>query len=517
VSGWCSVYARSQGCTTAHVYSVSGDTDLVLTLFRAASVSGIVVMPDGAPARGADVRLRGGEYDCTSADAEGRFEFTAVDPRTRGISAKVDGGFSASAELALPEGGAASDVRLVLQPPARSYVHVRVADAADAGVPGATVEAYRHTTVADADGLATLPIAEPPGEEVPLEIRAEGFCTSAVSTRTFPSRDAPFLNVVLRGAVPVTVDAHAQDGTPLDPSVRFDGGDVTSTDRDSAWYLDPDATYSVRIHANGLLPLEIEGWRPPSGGGVLEATLRPAAAVRGRAVDAQGAPLACVFLCLDREEGSWRIDCQPDGSFLLEDLPLGRATMFVGSEDACQGAAIEIAAVSGQVTDVGTLVLVPHVALTGRIVDSESRPLGGATIRIGTGASLQDTYSHTDGTFRILAPGFLSGRLIVSKRGFGTVRLEVEAGPARSLGNLVLPAPGSVEIVESLDSEEEGDEEVEVAWPDGTVICRTLPGRIDALAPGRYVARLRHGKETLEQSIEVTSGETTTVTFRLER
>lgn len=498
--------------------AASGDQDEIVALTRFASVSGIVVMPDGAPAVGADVQLLGPDigWSVTETDAGGRFELEEADPRSRTVCADIGEVLRASQEIQLAEGGAASDLRLTLMPREHSYVRVRVLDGKGLGVRGARVTDERT----DEDGAATLALLEPLGTEVWLTAEAAGFLDTPFAAHTFWSPDlAPVLDVVLREGVLVRLDARTADGTPLeDASAELAGAEGRCGDAER-WQLDPEAEYTVWVRAPGFITSKLEGWVPPPGGGVLAVTLRPCAAVRWRVVDSAGAPVTEVYATI---EGTIdygypdEIECDTDGSYLLGGLGEGHGILVLGRRYSDLEAAAEISTASGQVTDVGTLTLVPEATVTGRVVDSASRPLGGATVGIDT--SLPDLYerafSHADGTFRIRVPGFAPGSLIVRKRGYGTVRTEFAPGPARFLGAIALPTPGSVDVeVETIDGEEAS---VVLAWPGSASVARGA-GRKEDLAPGRYIARLERGGATIEQEVVVVAGETTKVTFRLER
>lgn len=476
-----------------------------ITLERAGSVSGIVVMPDGAPAAGANVWLES-SCTCRATDAQGRFEFSQAHPPGGELRAGLDG-LVAATEFRLFEGGAASDVRLVLSKREVSFVRIRVLDGKGRGVR----DARASWQSAGDDGTVTVKLSEPPGTETDLDVTAPGFLSASIRARTFPSPDvAPVVEVALRAGVHILLDARAPDGTALLARASFTREGETR----GRICLEPEAVYDVRIVADGCLPFDIKGWRAPPCDSVLAATMRPCAAVRGRVVDSQGEPVTysrAVF-------GDWVRDLsgERDGCFLIEGIGEGRGTLSFVRPGRPVEAALEIETLSGRVTDVGTVTLKPPVALAGRVVDSAKRPLGGAIVWIETAPRDSDryTFSHADGTFRILIPAFASVSVLVRKHGFGTVLAEAGSGPARTLGDLVLPAPGSVEVeVEGL-----GRASVELAWPGGPAFrTEQPPGRMEDLAPGRYVARLRLDGGVREQEVLVVAGETTKVTFRLER
>jgi len=469
-------------------------------------VSGIVVMPDGSPAAGAEVHLdtcdRSGRTD---ADAQGRFEFTEASPRATEVWAR-HWPFFGSTEIRLFEGGSAVDLRVVLRPRHKSFVRLRITDGKGRGVPDATAE--RAST--DNDGAVTLSFAMPPGTEKDILVEAPCFIDATVRAQTHASEEtAPVVEVALRPGACVLVEASAPDGTPLPAHACF-----TAQGRDTGCMrLDPNVPYDVAVFSEGYLRLKISGWRPPAGDSYLRVTLRPSATLRGRLVDARGTPVPRARAKVPGEPLECSASAEPDGTFRIEGLEEMRGTLAFRESGEPVGATVEVALAAGQVLDLGTITLEGPVTIFGRVVDAASRPIGGASVR----AADQRALSHADGTFRIRVSRFGPSVLIIGKRGFGTIRHELPLGHSRPLGDLVLPAPGAVQV-EVLGLAPLEDVIVDLAWPSsGTVDFARTSERIENIAPGRYVASLRHRGATLEQEVQVVAGETTRVTFRLER
>jgi len=519
LAGVCTVSAYCPGYMEEGAAADSGDMDVVITLLRAASVSGIVTMPDGTPAAGAAVSVRSG-YPRAKTGVDGRFELTSVDPRVREITASLDRTAGASAAVLLEEGSIVSDLRLRLAPRVRSFAKLRVLDGAGRRIPDACIrgasDEHIHTNIA---GLAILVVPRPPRTDMELSVEAKGFRDTSVRVLTGASENGtPFLDVVLRDAVVVRLDVRGPDGRVLDAYASFSGGEASQLDGEPGWYLDPDATYSVRVVARGHLSFDLPEWTPPPDGGVLPVTLRRGAIVRGRVANAQG------WAEVRSDSGANnQTACDPDGSFVFDDVAEGRGVLALYDESGILGAAIDITTASGEMTDLGTVTLAPPISITGRVVDAESRPLGGIRVHIATTGPHSGgySYSHADGTFRLLAPGFVPVRVVASKRGFGTARGALGTGGARDVGTIVLPRPGTVEItVQDPDAAGSRSLSAELLWPDGAAVERSsdeLPWRIADVAPGRYLARLRGGDAMLEREIDVAAGETTVVTFRPDR
>ncbi len=477
-----------------------------ITLERSGVVSGIVVMPDGTPAAGADVRLLvGNRSHGTDADANGRFEFTMASPRATEVWAE-HWNFFGSTEFRLFEGGSAVDLRVVLRPKDESCVRLRITDGKGRGVPDATAE--RES--ADDDGNVTRWFSTAPGTEKDILVEAPCFIDATIRAQTHASEEtAPVVEVALRPGACALVDASAPDGTPLLARASF-----TSQGHDTGCMrLDPNVSYEVTVYSEGFIPLKIAGWRPPPGDSYLPVTLRPSATLRVRLVDARGAPVPWARVEVRGEPLACDARAEPDGTFRFDGLDEVRGTLAFRESGEPVGATVEVALAAGQVLDLGTVALAEPVTIIGRVVDTASRPIGDASVW----AADQRAFSHADGTFRIRVSRFGPCVLTIGKRGFGTIRHELPPGHSRPRGDLVLPAPGAVQV-EVLGLALREEVHVELTWPSsGTVDFARPSERLEDIAPGRYVASLWHEGARLEQDVEVVAGETTRVTFRLER
>jgi len=557
----CRLVVTAGGYFEKQATAAPGDTGVRVVLRRAASASGVVATPDGSPARGASVRLDRSYFrEWAETDAEGRFDLTGLEARRQELHASLGDGLEAVAEIAPAEGEAVTGLRLALRPPRKvqSFVRVQVVDRRGQAVVDASVSWMRFfdtnlwdsvgTVSTDRSGMAVLAVTEPSGTTAMIRVSPPqedealwrkqcrpGWCGTTVEAVTSAAAvDAPVLDVVLNDPMQVGLDVRAPDGKPLvDATVELAGrdaieaADIRVPDPRGAWYVDPDVTYSVRVFAPGFLTLTMPRWSPRDRCGMISATLRYPAAVRGWAVDSRGAPLDEVYVTVDAGlDGlgiGQSVPCRPDGSFQLEGLNEGTGMLTLGRARGAPEAAAEIRTACGHATDVGCLTLVPQAALRGRVIDSAARPLGGARIDMETGLPEGDTgtYSHADGTFRVMAPSFAPGHLLIGRHGFGKVRLTFPAG-AHAIPDVVMPAPGSLDV--EVTGDDQGYVTVDVSWPTephgpaGGGVYRlsdAQPYRIDDLAPGRYLVRLSFRAITLQDEVEIVAGETAKVTFRL--
>ncbi|HEX5136577.1 MAG TPA: carboxypeptidase-like regulatory domain-containing protein [Planctomycetota bacterium] len=497
--GWHRLEISADGYVDRRSRVASGDQDVRIVLPRSATVSGIVLLPGGAPAPRASVWMIDGDRSWWhGADALGRFEIRGLSPGHLSLQATQDE-LRASTQIQLLEGASASDVRVALAPVEHSCVRLRIVDTDGRAIPDACAERER----VDDDGSVTLKVSEPAGAEAAITVTAPRFLDTGVELHTSPEPGAPVHEVVLRRGVSVEIDVRDPDGNPIDAEATFrDEEGVKCT------YLDPEALYEVRIEAMGFLDLEIPEWRVQT---TLTATLLPGATVRGRLRDANGVVQGWILLSGSAGEAHMRTD--DEGEFEINGLGEGTGVLVAEGEGG-PGAAVTIATLPGMVSDVGTLVLAPEVRVTGRVLDATSHPLGGAVVSCATGlpGDPGQAFTHADGTFRILAPGFTGAWITARKQGLGTARARIDARRTSAVGDLVLGEPGAIELVEEERPDDDAElTELVVLWPDGQVAGEG--DRVSDLAPGRYVARLSRGRATVEREVEVRPLETARVSF----
>jgi protocatechuate 3,4-dioxygenase beta subunit/5-hydroxyisourate hydrolase-like protein (transthyretin family) len=137
----------------------------------------------------------------------------------------------------------------------------------------------------------------------------------------------------------------------------------------------------VRHPGFAYVLLACEGWTS----GAYDAgdiTLSPAAAVTGRLVDTQGAPIADVRVGAGRFNHGERFlqaSTGPDGRFFLDCLRPGSVRLeFEHADFRRNGARATLAA--GSVTDIGTIDLEPARHIRGAVLGADGQPLSGARI-----------------------------------------------------------------------------------------------------------------------------------------
>ncbi|MBL8754215.1 MAG: carboxypeptidase regulatory-like domain-containing protein, partial [Planctomycetes bacterium] len=286
---------------------------------------------------------------------------------------------------------------------------------------------------------------------------------------------------------------HAQATTAADGSYTL--GDL------------PVGTHTVRAERGGSRTAE----RPTLAGGVAtpwDPVLDIGNTLRGRVVDAHGAPLAghavSAWLGQDRRG---EVVTGADGHFELRDL--GAEPLSVEVSFAFQSLAIVPDVRPGGPELVVTLddARRPNAFLLGRLVDEQGRPVAATLVPWHADSNRAVNY-HSDattGAYRIGPVRAGSYTLVAESAAFGRVPLgqhELAPNETRQLGDFVLPTPGGAEVAVTLDGRpatdgvvvflrEDGSWCETVAVEQGVARTRALPvGRIYAVAdaPGLYAA-----------------------------
>jgi hypothetical protein len=274
------------------------------------------------------------------------------------------------------------------------------------------------------------------------EKRAADFATTTVA-----SRDLPPHELVLPDPVPVRFETEPPVGKL---GVRIWHGNFELALSEPPGRLSPACVYDVRFLAEGWLPTDVFGWRPTAGDGVLRATLRSAASVRGVLVDADGRALGKGRIMVEGKElASHRVAA--DGRFVVGGIEPGNRVVFA-DVDHVRVAAKRFQAIAGEVVDIGRLVAQRPRRITGRVRDENGRAVGGAEVTFVTllrgWTDETCTYSHVDGRFDFEASG-VDGFLIVKKEGLGTIPAVVGANV-----DVVMPRPALLRLAASGSPEE---------------------------------------------------------------
>jgi hypothetical protein len=348
--------------------------------------------------------------------------------------------------------------------------------------------------------------------------------------------EAPPVLVETADPVEVTVRVRGPDGAPLPAGAKA----RYRRPGDYRWRKVP-ADFQVPVEPPGPLEIEVgaEGCGPVRrsiGAGVEEilVTLPPAAGFTGRLGRESRSSLGLMVYVLTAA-GEWKdqLLISPDGRFRREDLPAGRATLVATGREPSRVQAIAcFDLLAGVEVDLGILPLYPSGLVSGTVLDTEGRPLGGVHVSArttsgGTGVAYGTTAS--DGRFELALPEEWEGVLDLQKKGSGVrtipVRrphrdLTVTLRPAGTVLAVVSPAPGVWEEV-SFRIERPGGgacpdlEAAEVASPDSGADRRWL---LTGLPEGRFLLHVVANPalpRTAEIPVNVVSGKQVEVQVRL--
>ena len=302
--------------------------------------------------------------------------------------------------------------------PAALTVHGRVLSAANRPLAGAVVwpgpdpGAFVRT---DADGRYSLIV--PTRERLWLQAESAGHVPRLVRVRAaqLAARRVPTL--ALPGAVTIAgqvVDAAGREVTgawlaavPRARGLRAfsspdpaDGRDLTSGGGGFALDgLQPGQAYTLIASRPGSVPTTVDAFAPVAGGPtprvkIVLAAGRPAV---GRVVDLDERPVAeadvvlaahavetrALTLPATGEQDPFRARTDTDGRFRLAAVPGDLLDVNVAAADYAPMTVRRVPVAGGDgVADLGTFVMVPGVAITGKVQDAAERPIPDAAIHV---------------------------------------------------------------------------------------------------------------------------------------
>jgi protocatechuate 3,4-dioxygenase beta subunit len=272
----------------------------------------------------------------TFTDGDGQYAVDGVEPGREGVQAWAAGHAPAHAVIEIRTAVTVCD--LTLQ--AGASVHGQVRDAAGQPVREASVGPVFAdggfvvaSSQTDAEGRYRL-VDLYPGQQDLAASAATGRATTIVELTAGATAE---WNPVLQRVTGIRGRVLGPDDRPLGGitvSLGDDGGlpvgDRTTTDGSGAFALQPADEGPVCVRVGDWLqpPLKIARWIQP---GTQDLVIRlaaadlPTARLRGRIVDANGAPLVATFTAnRDRETAAHVAEAAADGRFELGPLPAGR-------------------------------------------------------------------------------------------------------------------------------------------------------------------------------------------------
>ena len=532
----------------------AGDGELRIVLRRGARVSGSVVFADGSPVPNPSVWIERADHSAVASAlpaAEGGFVLDRVESgsfvlvagthdRPAGVPTSLPRSGRARVPLRVPEGGAITDLRVVLEDVPTSYFRLRFVDAAgQAADPESFVVAdfQRRWMWTPKNGDFVGAAIAPAGTALALKLSrsTEGPVpprTVTVTTSAMPECAAEIValsDVVAVEGERLTVIARGPQGgeLPGDTTVELVLGERWIWKSVAPLERGPDrATWRIAAGVPHLLDVSAPGFAKTrlaiDAGGEREVRLVPAAHVRARVVLADDTVpedrLMRLVFSRDERTSQWFEFVSRDEAGRLDSAPLppGACVLRVTGPSGAIELERRFDVEPGAAIDLGTLRLPPVSLYRGRVVDADGHSLGGASASFhasneGGGCRQQ---SGPDGTFEIRLPANASGALVVSKQGFGSAVAGVDGVPSeprefrlgaegRILVRILHPPPTYSTWVRTPDGL--------VSWQPATE--RNDEGRIlTGLAPGPVVVVLSAGPERT-RAVVVVAGRTVDAVF----
>ncbi|MFP2909290.1 carboxypeptidase regulatory-like domain-containing protein, partial [Pyxidicoccus sp. 3LFB2] len=477
--------ASKPGLLPAHLPDVALEDLEDIVLHPARRIVGQVLLADGRPAPGAEVRVQYSLHVAV-ADAEGRFVFEPLAPGDYEVLAERDGehGFQ---NVSLSEEGPEAEV--ILRLGTLAFVEGLVRDQAGHPVAGASVTAsseesgpsfddgvtgadgrFRmgplplgpHTFSVDADGFHELEVenVEVSASGAPLSFTLErAFILAGIVTDT-EGRPVPDADVdALQRPPPSSRRAELLSKPPLPHNAPIPTRDVVITEAGQVALYD---THSTLSNEEGRFFLEVPRagrYTLTASGGSFQRTqvevdastldlhvvLRGGATLEGTVMDTRGAPLMHVQLTVevgtDKHPRELRTLSDEDGTFTLGGLPPGTHTLQARLDlGGFFHQASRTVSVRGTETVDASLRLDTGQSVSGIVVDGDGRPVPDAQVEAYSlreksdgGESFRPSLATTgpDGRFTVdhIAEGECS--LSASKEGHTFEPPQLERPPER--------------------------------------------------------------------------------------
>jgi RNA polymerase sigma-70 factor (ECF subfamily) len=560
IRGGAFVSARAVGFAPSLWTSQRGgegtDVETTIKLRRgtAGGVVGLVLLPDGTPAAGADVNVRSapeGEDEAAfdvrrrrepfaagRTDERGRFRFDAVAAGALRVEARTSGAAPGFKDATLARGGTA-EIEIRLTRGATLEGVVRTPEGAPAA--GATVGlggsgvvetdadgAYRVTHVAPGafSATATLPgvgvaksVILVAADDAVLRWDATLVAGPTLRVRVVDETDRP----VVGARVDATALLDAPGTNPFGSATTDEDGRVKLVDLSKT-------TYAIRVYvASARGPLADAVSAVPDGPEiVIRATSTTASTcyVVGRLTDGDGAPVSNAPLSMSRDGLSTTVGAlsDRDGRFKLGPLPPGRLRASCSTDRFGHTEFGPYDAAPGETWDLGEVRLRAPGELIVRVKTGSASSFAKAPwVGVRSVVGDTDTTGETeDGVARFrLAPG----RYFAATLGWSTDRADVETevevkSDATTAVDLAPPKGAEVRIALRPAKPPVGyvSADVDVLDAQGRTVCRrrawTARGGAAVFAdvalrlvPGTYVVRAAHDGARGETTFTVSAAD----------
>ena len=477
-------------------------------------IAGKVTSADGAPVRGAAVRLANAATRAritpepsTDTDDAGRFDFGVQPALMYLVTADAPGLTGVARPLDLGDPTVQTDqLRLVLHPCVAS-IHGTIRDSAGGVIAGARIsgtdEGLMTNGGAEAGDDGAYELCVPPGG-VFVAVRAEGYATLVESVNVYGRTRRDF--ELVPGTTVTGCVVRASDKAPVAGAlVELRGTEIhagvllhaTSGD-DGRFEIEGVATgrHQVTATADGLAsagPVEViaELGTPPA---EIECPLIAAYTVSGKVVEKGGKPVAgaeVMLMAQHRGSGGFQRErTREDGSFVIEGVIPGDYTAGSMPSRFSDEEPRQIKVEAANVTNVNFEVA-PHASISGRILRG-GKPVEGARVQLEftpfiTASDHEGRYLlrgiGPEGTYRLYAE---------SKRDGAFARREgiaIAPGDAKTGMDLELDLAGSIEGV----IVDQNDAPVAGVFLSFTLLGGTDYGQATTADDGSFAARALSG------------------------
>lgn len=376
-------------------------------------IAGIVTTADGAPVRGARVRLANAvvrarllDEPTVLTDDAGRFDL-GRHPMTRYLVSAESAGLT-TAMTWIDTSSPSDDLHLVLQPCVAS-IHGTIRDAAGGVVSSARVTrsdgVISTSSGVDADARGAYELCVPPGPTA-VEISADGYASIVTQVNVFGRTRRDF--ELVPGATVSGRVVRAADQEPVaDALVEMTDGEVVvlraRSDDEGRFEIDGamPGRYQLTATADGLTsdrPVEVDAEVGMPGSEVVCALV--AGFVVGGKIVEQGSDepiegIGVVLVSSDAERTPSSSTTRTDGTFVVEHVVPGAYTVEVAGAATHEERHVTVVAVDVE----GLVIEVARGArITGRVLHG-GKPVAGALVRVEGGPDAG--HSDADGRFTI--------------------------------------------------------------------------------------------------------------------
>jgi protocatechuate 3,4-dioxygenase beta subunit len=503
-----------------------------IRLRPATRIAGRVVDARGEPVEGVQVRayLAGSSRGCAvyvdaacpgpadsrsgETDADGRFAFESLEPGWYEVDLSDD---SSLVERRLGEAGqSAGEIAFVL-PERLVPLEGRVVDADGAPVAGARVSVSGDRPDAEArtgtDGGYRFPRVLPGRQR--LEVRHADFGLAVEMVEVAGPRTR--FDVRMPLATIVQGRILGRDGSPVAaPSLRVDDEPPVEVDAEGRFRFSlAPGEHEIRAEAPDRAPDERRVMAADTAGDPIDLVLelgRPGA-IAGRIADLAERQFVSLGLqddfresSAEARESSAEARADEQGRFQLTGVAAGAWTL-IATDNLGRTIERQVQVEEGRETAVPELRFPPLPAVRGRVLDSEGRPIRGASLsfeqerlRVWAFADMQGRFMTrlTDGTWTLRAEpnGFAPAMATVAVEGGAPVdvpELRLARGVVLS-GSIAGLAPGEIPYVEA--TSEDG------AWERG-ILAKDGTFRIPDLGPGTWIVTVRLDKRESSTRVRI--------------